>query len=84
MNTLKVKYRNAYLLFYERPQFFDVSDTEKTTLEPLVLPEASIPPPTTVGEIMSKVTEENERYWRSRNTFSAEYYNFLDHLWTAH
>ena len=84
MSNLREKYRNAYLLFYERSKFYDVSDPEATTLEPLVTPEPSIPPPNNVANIMAKVTEENERYWRSRNTFSLEYYNFLDHLWTAH
>jgi len=84
MSNLREKYRNAYLLFYERDQFYDVSDPEATTLEPLVPTEPSNPPPKNVADIMAKVTEENERYWRSRNTFSLEYYNFLDHLWTAH
>lgn len=76
------KYRNAYLLFYEREVFYDVSKTEIQTLEPLIPPLISMDSTQAVSDIITRVREENDKYWRSKNTFSTEYYKFLQNLWT--
>jgi len=35
-------------------------------------------------DIFNRVKTDNERYWRSRNSFSPEYNKFLMSLWNTH
>ena len=80
MTSVREKYRNAYLLFYERDVFYDPLSTENE-LNPLVEPEPSQEMPKVIEYIAGGVKVENERYWRSRNTFSPECFNFVVNLW---
>jgi hypothetical protein len=77
IGSLREKFRNAYILFYERETFYDVHLDEGDKMPLLVPPTPSETPPTAVANIMSQVGQDNERYWLSRNTFSPEYFKFL-------
>lgn len=81
MTSVREKYRNAYLLFYERDVFYDPLSAENE-LSPLVEPEPSQELPKVIEHIAGSVKIENERYWRSRNTFSPECFNFVVNLWS--
>ena len=66
------KYRSAYLLFYEREHKYMPRGKDDETLEDLNL--------TVEGSNnieFQEVLDENERYWRSKSTFSPEYFQFV-------
>ena len=66
------KFRNAYLLFYEREHKYKPRGRDDETLEDLV------PVCEEVKSIeFQEVIDENERYWRCRSTFSTEYFGFV-------
>ena len=77
ITTMREKYRNAYLLFYERSTFYDTTQEGNGPLDLLVPPTPSRQPPKAVQSIVDQVKEDNERYWRGRNTFSTEYFHFV-------
>jgi hypothetical protein len=83
MSVSKEKQTNAYLLFYERGTDFDVSNIAQglTQLDPFTTPVE--PTPTSI-DILCRVKADNERYWRSKNSFSTEYYLFLLNMWETH
>ena len=66
------KFRNAYLLVYEREHKYKPRGRDDETLEDLV----------NVCEVAKtiefrEVIDENERYWRCKSTFSPEYFGFV-------
>jgi hypothetical protein len=77
MSSMREKYRNAYILFYERDTFYDIGFEDGEEMKLLIPPIPSETRPPAIASIMSQVKEENERYWRGRNTFSGEYFKFL-------
>jgi ubiquitin C-terminal hydrolase len=66
------KYRNAYLLFYERDKHYSYRCKEDEGLEELVIDHSN-------SQLVSfdEVSEENERYWRCKSIFSPEYLQFV-------
>ncbi|CAG9317591.1 USP34_6 [Blepharisma stoltei] len=73
--TNREKYRNAYLLFYEREKFYSKQSNEDDTIIPLTTI-------TSQGEVkdFEEVKEENERYWRCKSSFSTDYFDFITRL----
>lgn len=69
------KYRNAYLLLYERDTAYIKQTSEDESLLPL---NTSI----SQGVIkdFEEVKDENERYWRCKSSFSSEYFDFISRL----
>lgn len=74
---------NAYLLFYERDTFFNYADPEGN-LPPLRHAASSVEALYNPNAIQKQVRSENERYWRSKNTFVPEFYSFVNNLWNVH
>lgn len=75
---------NAYLLFYEREEFFDYALEPDASLPVLSQAQSSYTHPEVLQAISNKVRSENERFWRSRNTFAPEFYSFVNSLWNVH
>ena len=69
-SVLKSKYRNAYILLYERSSLY-VYKKEEETLKQLNF-NYDIP-----SIEFDQVKEENERYWRCKSSFSPEYFDFV-------
>lgn len=68
--AFKYKNRNAYILLYERGQYFELNkEEEKLTPWNCTLNNNEIE--------FNEVKEENERYWRCRSSFSPEYFDFV-------
>lgn len=74
MTNTREKYRNAYLLFYEREHKYCYKRAEEE-LKELELNLAG-----TQQVIFQEVIEENDRYWRCKSIFSLEYFNFVSKL----
>jgi len=68
------KYRNAYMLFYERETLYKPRTNGDDPLEELESP------PAQVGDYSELVKVDNLRYWRCRNSFSPEYFEFVYRL----
>jgi hypothetical protein len=49
MSQLREKYRNAYLLFYERDAIYDIVKAESDVLETYIPPTPDPTPPEKVG-----------------------------------
>ncbi|CAG9315438.1 USP34_5 [Blepharisma stoltei] len=66
------KYRNAYLLIYERSNAYAIKNSSEDPLISLSLDRHD-------GEIKEfhEVKDENERYWRCKSSFSPEYCDFV-------
>jgi ubiquitin C-terminal hydrolase len=77
LSSMREKFRNAYMLVYERGTFFDpkVPDDE-CSLKLLVRPNS----PRTDDSLSLCVREDNERLWRCKSSFSAEYLDFIHHF----
>jgi ubiquitin carboxyl-terminal hydrolase 9/24 len=75
MASNREKYRNAYLLFYEREHKYSHRSKDDDGLEELNLPEEK-----TKDVQFQEVFDDNERYWRCKSTFSPEYFVFVVRL----
>lgn len=71
VKALREKHRNAYMLFYERTTLFKPRSSGDLPLEEL---EMSL---TDVIDRSELVKGDNLRYWRCRNSFSPEYFDFV-------
>lgn len=74
--AIREKCGNAYLLFYERTGIYNVRNNDEESLEPASLAvELS-------GEIehMKTVRKQNQKYWRNKHIFAAEYSKFIAEL----
>ena len=69
------KYKNAYLLFYERDKQYVYRNKDDETLDDLQIDLSSAAPVS-----FAEVAEENERYWRCKSIFSPEYLEFVSKL----
>ena len=81
--SLREKYRNAYLLFYERTGKYARRASDEDTLtaiQPMLRRQHSI----TVVNLYSQVQDDNQKLWRRRNAFSHEYFDFLLKLAATH
>lgn len=68
---IKPKYRNAYILLYERSSLYVYRKEEEEVLKPLKYEHET-------NEIeFLEVKEENDRYWRCKSSFSPEYFDFI-------
>jgi ubiquitin carboxyl-terminal hydrolase 9/24 len=78
-SALVEKYRNAYLLFYERKGVYRPRNTDEDRISSMRLDDIE-------GEYteFKQVKEENERYWRCRSSFSPEYIEFVLDLARSH
>lgn len=68
------KYRNAYMLFYEREVLYKTRPNGDAPLERFEMPSVK------VGDYSELVKLDNLRYWRCRNSFSPEYFDFVYRL----
>jgi len=81
--SLREKYRNAYLLLYERVGKYAKRGADEDLLTPLN-PDFKRQHSSTVLTIYSQVQDDNQKLWRRRNAFSHEYFDFLQKLATSH
>ena len=74
ISSSRERFRNAYLLFYERSVAY-MPAKEEENLKPITLHEVQ-------GDFkdFQEVKEENERYWRCRSSFTTEYFDFVYRL----
>mmetsp|Transcript_26181 Transcript_26181/g.46675 ORF Transcript_26181/g.46675 Transcript_26181/m.46675 type:complete len:2194 (-) Transcript_26181:2-6583(-) len=71
VTALRERQRNAYMLFYERETLFKPRTSGDLPLELLELPSAY------VLDCSELIKGDNLRYWRCRNSFSPEYFDFV-------
>lgn len=69
------KYRNAYMLFYEREGHYLPRGKDDENLEPVSLSLRSLE-----SIKFQEVLDENERYWRCKSVFSTDYFAFVVRL----
>jgi ubiquitin C-terminal hydrolase len=74
ISASREKYRNAYMLFYERETHFKPRASGDLPLELLERPK------TELLDCSELVKLDNLRYWRCRNSFSPEYFDFVTRL----
>jgi len=81
--SLREKYRNAYLLFYERVGKYAHRAADEDTLTAIrqvLKRQHSL----TVQSLYGQVQDDNQKLWRRRNAFSHEYFDFLLKLAETH
>jgi ubiquitin carboxyl-terminal hydrolase 9/24 len=77
LSSMREKFRNAYMLVYERDTFFDPKVPEdEGALKLLVRPKTT----KTDDSLNVCVREDNERLWRCKSSFSTEYLDFIHHF----
>jgi hypothetical protein len=86
MQMKSMKWRNAYILLYERKNPIDVlSEEEEEALklqakEPIIIKDVEMKTPNSLSileEIEEKIAYENQKYWQNRFLFGNEYNEFV-------
>jgi ubiquitin carboxyl-terminal hydrolase 9/24 len=77
LTSMREKFRNAYMLVYERDTFYDPKlPDDEVSLQLLVRQKTD----QTDDSMSCAVREDNERLWRCKSSFSAEYLEFIHHF----
>lgn len=84
-----MKWRNAYLLFYERKCAQDLSKgdeeinlekSESSNNQDIIMTSSNIQEVNILQEIEEKISYENQKYWQNRFLFAGEYPEFVHDL----
>ena len=75
MQMKSMKWRNAYLLFYERKLKEDIEFDEQDNMKVVKADEKESQ--NIQGDIEHKIAHENQKYWQNRFLFANEYTEFV-------